>query len=172
MFIGFFPSFHSFGFIQITVLPSAGPEPEETFTVTLTDASNNVEVAPDSSSVPITVRQRGMPFGVLGFIGDALDPRFVSEPENFSLPIVRTGEALGNVQVLFEVTGLGSPEEDLRPVNGSVMFFDGQYEGSVMLQVLDDSKPELEETYTVTLTQALGGATLNELATVSTFTIR
>ena len=166
---------YSSGRIEIIILPSDGTEPEETFTVTLIEASNNVDIDPDNDSVSITVSQRGMPFGVIGFFGDALEQQVIFEDETvqtLSLPLVRTGETFGDVQVLFEVTGEEAPHLDISPVNGSVTFVLGQSQASLNLQILPDVEPESEETFTVTLTGTLGGASLDEQATVSTFIIR
>ena len=163
---------YSSGVIEIIVLPNEdGPEPEETFTVTLISASNNVFILPDQSSVTISVAQVGMPFGVIAFFGDALQLRRVSEQETISLPLIRTEETVGATVVLFTVTG-DSPNLDVSPVSSNVSFGTGQSQANLVLEILSDSTPELEETYTVTLREATGGAAINPLAAVSMFVIR
>ena len=164
--------------IQITVLPSSGPEPEERFIVSLTSASNNVFIRPNLANATIIVTQRGMPFGTIGFFGDALRTQVVDEEQTthtFSLPLARTGSTVGTASVLFTVTRAGggaSPGEDVTPTNGSVRFVSGQAQASLELQILADSEPELNETFTVTLTGVVGGANLDSQATMSTFVIR
>ena len=159
------------------MLPSSGPEPEETFTATLLTASNNVNIDPQLANATITVLQRGMPFGTIGFFGDALRTQVVEEElttRSLSLPLARTGSSVGAVSVLFIVTRVGgsNPETDVTPSSGSVSFVSGRTQANLDLQILADSEPELNETFTVTLTQVVGGANLDPQATVSTFVIR
>lgn len=159
------------------MLPSSGPEPEETFTITLISASNNVNIDPLLANATITVLQRGMPFGTIGFFGDALSTQVVEEElftHSFSLPLARTGSSVGAVSVGFFVTriGGGNPETDVTPTSGSVSFASGQTQANLDLQILADSEPELNETFTVMLTQVVGGADLDPQATASTFVIR
>lgn len=93
------------------ILPSEGDEEEKTFTVTLRSASNDVEIDPDRQTASITIRERGMPYGVIGFFGDVLQPFKVDEGEGNQtvlLPIARTTPALGDVLVNFVVTGMQS----------------------------------------------------------------
>lgn len=44
---------------------------------------------------------------------------------------------------------------------GSVMILEGQREAEIVLSLMPDTVPELEELYTVQLTSVEGGATLN-----------
>ena len=164
---------YSSGVIEIIVLPNEDDsEPEETFTVTLISASNNVFILPDQSSVAITVSQVGMPFGEIAFFGDALQLQRVSEQETLTLPLIRTEETVGATVVLFTVTGDTPPDSEVSPFSGNVSFGTGQSQADLVLVILADSLPELEETYTVTLREATGGAAINPLAAVSTFVIR
>ena len=158
--------------IEIIVLPNEDDsEPEETFTITIISASNNVFILPDQNSVSITVSQVGMPFGEIAFFGDALELQRVSEQETLSLPLIRTQETVGATVVLFAVTG-DSPDLDVSPFSSNVSFGAGQSRAELVLVILPDSLPELEETYTVTLQGATGGAAINPLAAVSMFVIR
>ena len=71
-------------------------------------ASNNVEIDPQKQRVTITIAQRGMPYGVIGFFADVLQLQRVSETEQnqtLVLPIARSSPALGNVEVAFTITG-------------------------------------------------------------------
>ena len=118
-----------------------------------------------------------MPFGTIGFFGDALSTQVVEEElftHSFSLPLARTGSSVGAVSVGFFVTriGGGNPETDVTPSSGSVSFASGQTQANLDLQILADSEPELNETFTVMLTQVVGGADLDPQATASTFVIR
>lgn len=49
---------------------------------------------------------------------------------------------------------------DFHASAGSVMILEGQREGEIVLSLMPDTVPELEELYTVRLTAVEGGATL------------
>lgn len=50
---------------------------------------------------------------------------------------------------------------DFLALSGSVMILEGQREAEIVLRLMPDTVPELEELYTVRLTAVEGGATLN-----------
>ena len=93
---------------MLDILTSQEDEEEKTFTVYLLLASNEVQIDPARASVTITVAQRGMPYGTIGFFGDVLQLHKVDEgvgSQSVAFPIARTAPALGNVHVSFVVTG-------------------------------------------------------------------
>lgn len=95
--------------INLDILPSDGDEEEKTFTVNLRFASNNVDINAERQTVTITIAQRGMPYGIIGFFGDALQPQKVNEGEEnqtLVLPMARSSPALGNAEITFVVTGI------------------------------------------------------------------
>ena len=96
------------GTITLNILPSQGDEEEKTFIISLLSASNDVEIDPTRDTVIITVAQRGMPYGTVGFFGDVIELHKVDEgvgPQSTVFPIARTAPALGDVMVSFTVTG-------------------------------------------------------------------
>ena len=54
---------------------------------------------------------------------------------------------------------------------GVVTFQEGDLYGYLVLSIIPDGVPELDEVYTVTLTGATGGAVLDSEAVTSTFKI-
>ena len=93
---------------MLDILPSTEVEEEKTFTVYLLSASNDVVIDQARGSVTITVAQRGMPYGTIGFFGDVLQLHKVDEgvgSQSVTFPIARTAPALGDVHVSFAVTG-------------------------------------------------------------------
>ena len=96
------------GSITLNILTSQGDEEEKTFTVYLLSASNEVEITPSRKAVTITVVQRGMPYGTIGFFGDVIQLHKVNEgvgSQSAVFPIARSAPALGDVIVSFTVTG-------------------------------------------------------------------
>lgn len=93
---------------MLNILPSEGDEEEKTFTVYLRSASNDVQIDPNKESVIITIAQRGMPYGTIGFFGDVIQLHKVDEgigSQSVVFPIARSTPALGDVQVSFTVSG-------------------------------------------------------------------
>ena len=91
----------SSGVIRIWVLGSDEDEPEEVFLVRFVAASGGA-VFDSSSPARIIISQRGMPYGVVGFAGEALDPRVFlegREPVDIHFPVSRAGGSLGVIQV-------------------------------------------------------------------------
>ena len=159
------------------VLPSASDEVEEMFTVTLNSASNNVLLDSTRNQATITVDQRGMPFGEVSFLGEALAGLRTNElrtNSTISLSVARTGDLAGTLQVSFTVTRVGSPDPvdlDLIPSGGSFLFPAGVGQVSLLLTVLADDVAEMDETFAITLTQATGGASINAQASTATLVI-
>ena len=73
---------------------------------------------------------------------------------------------------LIPIPGDANPSLDVQPSSGTILFGSGLNRVELSLSVLDDTEPELEETFTVILSQPTGGATLNPQADRATFTIR
>ena len=69
-------------------------------------------------------------------------------------------------------TGDTDPSLDVYPTTGTILFASGLSQVELSLTILADAEPELEENFTVILSQPTGGAQLNQLAVRSTFTIR
>ena len=166
------------GVLRISVLPSTGDEAEERFLVTIRSTTNGVAIDSSLSSAPITVRQAGMPFGVVNFQGDVLQPQAVVEqatPTTLLLPLERSGLLTLTVSVDFTVSRVGvadvGVEEDVTPASGTVMFPPLVGQTTLDLTILSDSVGEMNETFVVILTNPTGGASLNPQASSSSFTI-
>ena len=61
---------------------------------------------------------------------------------------------------------------DVYPSSGTLLLASELSQVDLQLEILDDGDPELEETFTVILSQPTGGAALDPLAAQSTFIIR
>ena len=60
----------------------------------------------------------------------------------------------------------------MRPLSDVLVFTPGEFEKNVVVYVKGDDVPELEETYTVTITSVEGGGDLDEAVQNVTFKIR
>ena len=160
------------------MLPSSADEVEEIFTVSLTSTSNNVLIDSTRSQANVTVEQRGMPFGEISFLGEAVAGLRVNEQnENstVSFSVARTGDLVGTLQVSFVVNRVGNSQDptelDVLPAGGTFLFPAGVGRVSLELTVLADDVSEMDETFAVVLTESTGGAVINSQASTATLVI-
>ena len=68
--------------------------------------------------------------------------------------------------------GVGDTIADISPLEGSVVLSIGVSRVNITLSVLADRVPEVEEAFSLRLTNAQGGAMIDTARSVSTFSIR
>ena len=68
--------------------------------------------------------------------------------------------------------GVGDTLADISPLEGSVVLSIGVSRVNITLTILADRVPEVEEAFSLRLTEAQGGATIDAARSVSTFSIR
>ena len=86
-----------------------------------------------------------------------------------NIPVVRTAGTFGLVQVAYTSRNLTATPGgvDYSLTDGSVIFLDGQSEGSISVAIIDDQLKEFSEVFEVTLTAAQGGAILGRNLTAT-----
>lgn len=96
------------------------------------------------------------------------------DPVQLEFVVTRTGGSSGAVSATYTVSFVSASAADLPnsvALTGTVEFADGETSKTIVLPVNDDERPEDTETLTVTLSDATGGATINEIAASATGTI-
>uniref|UniRef100_UPI0037E7935A adhesion G-protein coupled receptor V1 n=1 Tax=Semicossyphus pulcher TaxID=241346 RepID=UPI0037E7935A len=153
--------------IELRILPHGEVEMEETFVIELSVLSGEVEVDPQAGSITLKIEKFGDPNGIVQFTSDALRERVYNEsteaegPLNISLLVTRREGVMGNIKVHWQIQSDSDAAGDFLALAGSVMILEGQREAEIVLSLLPDTVPELEELYTVQLTAVEGGATLD-----------
>ncbi|XP_056276017.1 adhesion G-protein coupled receptor V1 [Pseudoliparis swirei] len=151
--------------IELQILPHGEVEVEETFVVELSILSGELDVDPRAGSVTLKIEKFGDPNGVVQFTEDALRERVYNEatdrPFNISLYITRREGVVGNITVRWQIQSDSDIEGDFLALGGSVLILEGQRDAEIVLSLMPDTVPELEELYTVQLTAVEGGATLD-----------
>ncbi|XP_074526084.1 adhesion G-protein coupled receptor V1 [Halichoeres trimaculatus] len=153
--------------IELKILPHGEVEVEETFVIELSVVSGEVDVDSQAGSVTLKIEKFGDPNGIVQFTVDALRERVYNEsteaegPLNISLLVTRREGVMGNITVLWQIQSDSDMTGDFLALAGSVMIFEGQREAEIILSLMPDTVPELEELYTVQLTAVEGGATLD-----------
>ncbi|XP_037338537.2 adhesion G-protein coupled receptor V1 [Pungitius pungitius] len=153
--------------IELCILPHGEVEVEETFVVELSILSGEVDVDPQAGSVTLKIEKFGDPNGIVQFTEDALQERVYNEsteaegPFNISLYVTRREGVMGNITVRWQIQSDSDTVGDFLALGGSVMILEGQRDAEIVLSLMPDTVPELEELYTVQLTAVEGGATLD-----------
>ncbi|KAM9360944.1 adhesion G-protein coupled receptor V1 [Symphorus nematophorus] len=153
--------------IELRILPHGEVEVEETFVIELSVLSGELEVDPLAGSITLKIEKFGDPNGIVQFTPDALQERVYNEsteaegPFNISLTITRREGIMGNITVHWQIESESDISGDFLASAGIVKILEGQREAEIILSLLPDTVPELEELYTVWLTTVEGGATLD-----------
>ncbi|XP_068166577.1 adhesion G-protein coupled receptor V1 [Antennarius striatus] len=153
--------------IALRILPHGEVEVEETFIIELSILSGDLDVDSQAGSITLKIEKFGDPNGIVQFSEDALQERVYNEsteeegPLNISLSIRRREGVMGNVTVHWQIQSESDIEGDFLVSAGSVMILEGQRETEIILSLMPDTVPELEELYVILLTAVDGGATLD-----------
>ncbi|KAM7391822.1 hypothetical protein PAMP_022479 [Pampus punctatissimus] len=153
--------------IELLILPHGEVEVEETFIVELNILSGDMDIDPQAGSVTLKIEKFGDPNGIVQFTENALREHVYNEsteaegPFNISLYIARREGVMGNITVHWQIQSDSDMTGDFLALSGSVMILEGQREAEIVLRLMPDTVPELEELYAVWLTAVEGGATLD-----------
>ncbi|MEX2172733.1 MAG: Calx-beta domain-containing protein, partial [Pirellulaceae bacterium] len=161
--------------ITIDVIGDTTIEPNENFTVTLSNPSGPATIT--TATAPGTIQNDD---GTGGGTTLAIAPLDANKPEGdfgsiaFTFTVTRSGDTSGATIVDFDVTGSGT-----NPANGpdftagtfptnSVIFAAGQTSQIVTVNVSGDTALEPSEGFTVTLSNPSGSATITTAAAAGT----
>ncbi|KAM4746526.1 adhesion G-protein coupled receptor V1 isoform 2-T2 [Anableps anableps] len=157
----------SMSIIELRILPHGEVEMEETFVIELSILSGEMDVDPQAGSVTLKIEKFGDPNGIVQFTADALQQHVINEsteaegPLNISLLITRREGTMGNITVQWQIQSVSDTVGDFQALAGSVVIVEGQREAEIILSLMPDTVPELEELYIVQLIAVDGGGTLD-----------
>lgn len=78
-----------------------------------------------------------------------------------NIPVQRIGGFSGSISIRFSTTpGTATPFKDFVPTNGVLTFVEGETNKSIVVEILDDSDVEGNETFFINLSNPQGGTTL------------
>uniref|UniRef100_H0V266 Adhesion G-protein coupled receptor V1 n=1 Tax=Cavia porcellus TaxID=10141 RepID=H0V266_CAVPO len=148
--------------VPVYIINDIYPELEETFLIQLLNETTGGARLGTLTEAVITIEASDDPYGLFGF---QITKFIVEEPEfnsvKVNLPIIRNSGTLGTVTVQWVATINGQlATGDLRVVSGNVTFAPGETIQTLLLEVLADDVPEIEEVIQVQLTEASGGGTI------------
>ncbi|KAM8960806.1 adhesion G-protein coupled receptor V1 [Pelodytes ibericus] len=163
--------------INLTILPHGEIEVQEKFIILLSIASGNTEIDPKAGNVTLIIKKFGDPNGIVQFADESLliknysEPEAASGPLNITLHVKRIQGTLGNLTVYWLLSSVSDIEGDFTAVNGSVFIPDKHSTAQIIIQLLPDDVPELDEHYVVQLIRVEGGADLDSAKSSARFTV-
>lgn len=155
----------------ITLIDDQIFEGNETIVIGLANATGNARLSANPTLTVTIVDNEtssGRGRGTLSFL--QATPVVAESGGRASITVIRTGGSTGVVFVDFVLDG-GSAAvgADFMATNGTLMFADGVTEQTLVVDILNDSEIEPDETIIFKLTQAAGGASVgrNNVTTVT-----
>ncbi|KAM4808264.1 adhesion G-protein coupled receptor V1 [Rhinophrynus dorsalis] len=163
--------------INLTILPHGEIEVEEKFIILLSTEIGNTEIDPKAGNVTLIIKKFGDPNGIVQFAAESLVIKNYTEPEasegplNIILSVKRVQGILGNLTVHWQLSSASDIEGDFTSTAGSVFIPDKKTSAEIVIQLLPDDVPEIDETCFVQLIYVEGGADLDIEKSVSQFTV-
>ena len=159
----FIPAGATSGTVSVRIFPDLQIEPDETFTVTLTNVTNaTVDPAQLGSATGTILNDDSN--GKFQFVVPAFS---VSEDIGSILFLVnRVDGATGTTTVQFATSdGTATPGQDYTAVSGTLTFLQGEASKTISIPIVNDNLLESGETVNITLSNPTGGATLGTPST-------
>jgi G-protein coupled receptor 98 len=158
------------GFINITINPDTVPELDETFHVVITSVQLSSGSAMNPSNEPtlgsnrtadVTILLNDEPHGSFQILSEGRMNVTVREQDKLAVPMTveRIGGTLGSVSVdWYGISKSALSGSDFTAAGATLKFHDGVNRAFLLVSVLDDNDPEIDETFEVALQNPTGGA--------------
>nr|XP_033775700.1 adhesion G-protein coupled receptor V1 [Geotrypetes seraphini] len=148
--------------VPIYIINDINPEVDESFCVELLNQTTGGALLGDLTQAVIIIEASDDPYGSFVFQITALT---VDEPEfnsvKVELSVIRNAGTLGNVIVYWIASINGQlATGDLKVVSGNLTFAPGETIRTLLLEILADDIPEIEEVVYVCLTEASNGGSI------------
>ena len=157
--------------ITVAITDDAAQENDETFTVAISNATGGAGLGTTTSSTA-TILDNDNATPIPGVL--SISPATVSVDEDggsVTFTVTRTTGSDGAVAVDFATAnGTATAGSDYTAQTGTLNFADGETSQTITVAITDDAIDENDETFTVAISNATGGATLGTVTT-STATI-
>ncbi|XP_058280172.1 adhesion G-protein coupled receptor V1 [Hirundo rustica] len=163
--------------INLQIYPHEEAEVQETFIIRLSLVKGETEIDSKANSITLIIEKFGDPNGIVQFAPESLTENYYAEPsgdkgpQNITLFIKRIQGILGNITVYWEICSEFDITGDFLETEGSVVIADQQSTAEIIIYLLPDDIPELDEHYEVQLISVEGGADLDHEKGISKFTV-
>ncbi|KAL0979759.1 hypothetical protein UPYG_G00189270 [Umbra pygmaea] len=158
-------------FVEVQIIDDVIPEGDERFQLILANPSSGLELGANTTAT-VTILASDDGHGVISL--NSSQPFLLREPTSASgqgnsvatLFVVRNPPqgTFGTVTVQFTVTDTNGTlaRDDVLPWQGTVVLEDGVWFKSLEISAILDEEPEMNETFTLTLSSPTGGARLGD----------
>ncbi|NWV26847.1 GPR98 protein, partial [Origma solitaria] len=163
--------------INLQIYPHEEVEVQETFIIRLSLVKGETEIDPKANSIRLIIEKFGDPNGIIQFAPESLiesnyvEPSGDEGPQSITLFVKRIQGILGNVTVYWEIRSESDITGDFLETEGSVVIADQQSTAEIIIYLLPDDVPELDENYEVHLVSVEGGADLDHEKVISKITV-
>ncbi|KAL8203636.1 UNVERIFIED_CONTAM: hypothetical protein K2H54_058534, partial [Gekko kuhli] len=163
--------------INLEIYPPEDVEVQETYIITLNVVKGETELDPKAASITLIIQKFGDPNGIVQFTPESLSPKYYEEPSesegplNIVLFVMRIQGTTGNITVHWELSSDSDTTDDFLITSSSVIILDQQRTTEMVIPLLPDDVPEIDEDYVVRLTSVEGGADVDWEKSTSRFTV-
>ncbi|XP_039203979.1 adhesion G-protein coupled receptor V1 isoform X9 [Crotalus tigris] len=163
--------------INLKIYPHEEVEVQEIFIIRLHVMKGETELDPKAANITIKILKFGDPNGIVQFLPESLSPKIFEEPSasegplNIVLFIKRIQGIMGNITIYWKLSSGSDTTNDFTTVSGSVVIPDLQRTSEIVIFLLPDDVPEIDEHYEVQLTSVEGGADLDLEKSISRFMV-
>jgi len=156
--------------IIVPILDDPDYEGNENFTLSISNATGGATIAaPATTTITIVENDPAPQPGSLQF--SVANYSIAENGVNANVTVTRTGGSSGLVSVDYATTDSSATAgSDYTTTNGTLNFADGVISQVISIPIIDDTSYEGNEAFTVTLSNATGGAVLGA-TTIATVTI-
>ncbi|XP_068782490.1 adhesion G-protein coupled receptor V1 [Struthio camelus] len=154
--------------INLQIYPHEEVEVQEIFIIRLSLVKGETEIDPRATNITLIIQKFGDPNGIVQFAPESLseknftEPSSVEGPQSITLFVRRVQGTLGSIKVYWEICSDSNITGDFLQTEGSVVMADQQSTAEIIIYLLPDDVPELDENYVVQLTSVEGGADLDQ----------
>ncbi|KAI6651563.1 G protein coupled receptor 98-like protein isoform X1 [Oopsacas minuta] len=156
--------------IQLQIIDDTTPEDTENFAIILESITGNANLG-TTTSAEIDIEISDDPFGVIGFNQGSLsinvrNPTLSEGDLSVSLTVDRIRGTMGSVEVQYQVvptTPLQQGHRDITPTSDTLTFADGVSQQFIILTILAEAGPEVEEEYIISLAFSTGTLDMNRV---------
>ncbi|XP_060091684.1 adhesion G-protein coupled receptor V1 isoform X2 [Heteronotia binoei] len=163
--------------INLEIYPPEDVEVQETYIIRLNVVKGETELDPKAASIALIIQKFGDPNGIVQFTPESLSPKYYKEPSesegplNIVLFVMRIQGTTGNITVHWELSSDSDTTDDFLITSGSVIILDQQRTSEIVIPLLPDDVPEIDENYMIQLTSVEGGADVDWEKSTSKFTV-
>ncbi|XP_014662998.1 PREDICTED: G-protein coupled receptor 98-like isoform X2 [Priapulus caudatus] len=155
--------------IFLETIPDDYLEGEEQYTISLVAADNNADISPNLGDAMLVIQSDPGASGVITILPEY---RYVSigepsEDYDGTTEVVGVGK-FGAVSVTWQLT---PRDAEFAQTSGTITFRDMQENATIVLQAVDDMKPELRHDYVLALVSVSGGAVISTRPGMNTATV-